>query len=93
MPKPTDSKLKHRAKALPWAVFLQGGAILGRRWAALSAKEREGLVRLMRESRGRVSNLSEKERRELRRLAGKLDLKGIGGDLLALRGRRRRKRR
>jgi hypothetical protein len=48
----------------------------------------------MRDSKGRLSNLSAKERDELRRLVRKADLKGLGRDLLALRGGRRgRKRR
>jgi hypothetical protein len=51
-------------------------------------------MRLMRDSRGRLSNLTGKEREELKRLVGKADLKGMGRDLLALRrGRRGRKRR
>jgi hypothetical protein len=55
------------------------------------------------ESRGRVSNLSLKQRAELRKLARKLDLKGMGRELWPLfrgsrgsrggRGRRGRKHR
>jgi hypothetical protein len=83
-----------RTKALPWAAALQVGMVLRRRWSNLSEKDRTRLVRLVRDSRGRLSNLTGKEREELRRLARKADLKGIGRDLLALRGRRRgRKRR
>ncbi len=83
-----------RVKALPWAVLLQTGAVLGKRWRSLSAKDRAQLARLTRQSRGRLGNLSEKERRELRRLVGKLDLKGVGRELLGLvRGGRKRKRR
>jgi hypothetical protein len=94
VPKSSESKLKRRVKVVPWAVLLQGGVILGRRWAALSAKERERLTRLVRKSGGRVSNLSVKERLELRKLARKLDVKGMGRELLPLvRGKRRGKRR
>jgi hypothetical protein len=83
-----------RTKSLPWAAALQAGMVLRGRWKALSQRDRDRLIRLMRDSRGRLSNLSGRERDELRRLVGKADLKGIGGDLLALRGRRRgRKRR
>lgn len=95
VPKPSESKLKSRARAVPWAMLLQGGVIVGERWAALSAKERERLVRLARQSRGRVSNLSAKERLELGKLARRLDVKGIGRDLLQLvrpRGRGRKRR-
>ena len=83
-----------RTKSLPWAAALQAGMVLRSRWKRLSEKDRQHVVGLLRQSRGRLSNLSRKERDELRRLAGKADLKGAGRDLLALRGgRRRRKRR
>ncbi len=84
-PSKSESKLKRGAKAVPWAALLQGTVIVGRRWAALSAKERARLTELLRESRGRVSNLSAKERLELRKLARKLDVRGMGRELVALR--------
>jgi hypothetical protein len=85
------SKLKTGVEAVPWAVLLRGGMIVGKRWTALSAKERARLAQLVRQSRGRVSNLSVKQRVELRKLARKLDLKGIGRELMPLvRGRRGR---
>ena len=82
-----------RAKALPWAALLQLGVAFGKRWRSLSERDRARLTGLVRESGGRLGNLSSKERKELRKLAGKLDLKGMGRELLALRGGRRRKRR
>ncbi len=92
-----DSKLKRTARAVPWVTLLQGGVIVGRRWAALSAKERARFTELVRESRGRLGNLSVKERMELRKLAHKLDIRSMGSELMALkrvrRSRRRRKRR
>jgi hypothetical protein len=81
------------AKALPWAALLQGTVVVGRRWQALSKAERERLTGLVRESGGRLGSLSEKERKELRKLAGKLDLRGMGDELMALRRRGRRGRR
>jgi hypothetical protein len=92
------SKSKHeRLKALPWAALLQGVVVIGRRWRSLSEKDRARLTRLVRDSHGRLGNLSTKERMELRRLARKLDLKGIGRELLGLarggRGARKRRRR
>ncbi len=94
VPKPSESKLKRRAKAVPWAMLLQGGVIVGKRWAALSAKERARLAQLVRDSRGRWGNLSARERLELRKLARKLDVKGMRRELLPLvRGKRRGKRR
>jgi hypothetical protein len=93
-PSKSDSKLERTAKAVPWAALLQVWVIVGRRWGALSRKERARFTELVRSSRGRVGNLSVRERLELRRLARKLDLKGMGRELVALkRGGRRRKRR
>ena len=80
-----------RVKALPWLALLQGAVVLGKRWRELSEKDRARLLGLARQSRGRVGNLSVKERYELRRLAHKLDVKGAGRELLGLvRGGRRR---
>jgi hypothetical protein len=88
---------RDRMKALPWAALLRVGVVIGRHWRGLSEKDRARLARLVRESGGRPGNLSQKERRELRRLAGKLNFKGMGRELLPLvRGRgggRRRRRR
>ncbi|MGO9489766.1 MAG: hypothetical protein ACLQBB_12145 [Solirubrobacteraceae bacterium] len=92
--KSKESKSRaERLKSLPWAAMLQGSVVVGRRWRALSAKDRERLTELARESRGRLGNLSVKERTELRKLARKLDLKGMGAELLALRRVRARRRR
>jgi hypothetical protein len=87
---------RERVRALPWAALLQAGFVIGKRWRALSERDRARLSRLVRDSRGRLGNLSVKERIELRKLAGKLDLKGMGGELATLlrsgRGRRKRRR-
>jgi len=86
-------KLK-RVKDLPWVLLLQMGVVLGRRWRSLSAKDRARLTKLTRESQGRLGNLSEKQRKELRKLVGKLDPKRTSRELVLLtRARRWRKRR
>jgi hypothetical protein len=82
-----------RARDLPWAVLLQVGVVLHSRWRRLSEKDRRRVIAMMRESQGRLGRLGTKERGELRRLVRKADLKGVGAELLALRGARRRKRR
>lgn len=88
-PATKSTSTRDRVKALPWAAALQGVVVVGKRWRALSQKDRARLTGLVRDSRGRLGNLSQKERKELRTLAGKIDLKGIGRDLLPLaRGRR-----
>jgi hypothetical protein len=90
----SSNQAASRLKALPWALLARAGMVVGERWTALSAKDRARLARLMRESRGRLGNLSERERNELRKLVRKLDLKGAGREMVPLlRGGRRRKRR
>jgi len=86
----TSSKSdRSRLKALPWAALLQAGVAIAQRWRTLSEKERTRLARLLRDSAGRPGNLSQKERKEVRKLAGKLDLKGLTRELLPpARGRR-----
>ncbi len=89
-----DKSKLQRVKDLPWALLLQMGLVLGKRWRSLSAKDRTRLTELTRESRGRLGNLSAKERRELKKLVGKLHPKRTARDLVLLtRARRRRKRR
>jgi hypothetical protein len=91
------SRLKSTAGAVPWLVVARTAMIVSKRWNALSGKERARVAELVRQSRGRTSNLSVKQRLELRKLAGKLDLKGLVRELSSLwrggRGRRGRKRR
>ncbi len=83
---------RSRLRALPWAALLKLGVTFGERWRALSPKERTRITDLLRSSRGRLGNLTAKERGELRKLVGKLDLKGIGRELVPLaRGRRKRR--
>jgi hypothetical protein len=89
-----DKSKLQRVKDLPWALLLQMGLVLGKRWRSLSAKDRTRLTELTRESRGRLDNLSAKERRELKKLVGKLHPKRTARDLVLLtRARRRRRRR
>ncbi len=102
MAKRSESKslVKSTVAAVPWLTLPRAAIVVSRRWNALSAKERARLAELVSESRGRISNLSVKERTELRKLARKLDLKGMGRELWPLfrgsrgsRGRRGRKHR
>jgi hypothetical protein len=97
--KPSKRSKRQRVKALPWGALLQAVFVIRRHWQSLSQKDRARLSSLARESGGRPSNLSAKERAELRKLAGKLDLKGLRRELGGLRrgrgagrGCRRRRR-
>jgi hypothetical protein len=80
---------RDRLKAVPWAVLLQSGLVVGRRVSALSAKDRRRLGSLLRQSRGWPGTLSERERAELKKLIGKLDPGGIGREMVPLLRRRR----
>jgi hypothetical protein len=89
---------RQRVKALPWAALAQAVFAIRRHWQSLSEKDRARVSGLVRESGGRWGNLSSKERAELRKLAGKLDLKGLRRELSGLRrgagaGRRCRRHR
>ncbi len=83
-----------RLRAIPWTMMLRVGLALGRRVTALSAKDRRRLAALVRQSRGRPGNLSDRERHELMAIVGELDLLGVVRELslLSRRGRRRRRR-
>ena len=90
---PSAKQASSRLKAVPWAVLARVGVLVGKRWTALSAKERARLASLVRGTRGRPGNLSARERNELRKLVRKLDLRGAGRELLPLlRGGKRRGR-
>jgi len=87
-------KRSSRLKALPWAALLRAVIAAGERWRRLSEKDRARLTRLVRDSRGRLGQLSSKERDEMRKLVAKLDLKGMATDVLTpLRAGRRKRRR
>ena len=88
-----SSKQVSRLKVMPWALLARTSFLVAMRWVALSASERARLASLVRQSRGRPSNLSTRERAELRRLVAKLDLAGAGRELMPiLRGGKRSRR-
>lgn len=81
-------------KGAPWLVLIQAALAARERWAVLEPAERTELARLIRTTRGRPANLTPLEKAELRRLIGRLDLPGLGKDLLPVvaRGGRRKRR-
>jgi len=88
------SKAGELLDALPLAELLQGTIALASRWMRLSRKDRSRLLGLLTESKGVVTRLTPKERKELRRLLGKLDVAGLSRELSGLsRGWRKRRRR
>jgi hypothetical protein len=80
------------ARRFPWLMALEAGKIAHEHWNLLTASERSRLGALIRKSKGRVSNLTARERADLRRLAGKLDLPGAGRKMVPFGGTLRRKR-
>jgi hypothetical protein len=88
------AKTAARLKALPWMMLARAGVVVGKRWTALTGKERARLAELLRNSRGRTGNLNTRERAELRKLVRKLDLRGAARELMPLfrAGGKRRKR-
>jgi len=79
-----SSKAGELLDSLPLSELLQGAIALTSRWIRLSAKERSRLLGLLAESKGVLTRLTPKERKELRRLLGKLDLAGLSRELTGL---------
>jgi hypothetical protein len=92
------SKAGELLESMPLTELLQGAIAVTGRWIRLTAKERSRMLDLLVQSKGVVTKLSPKERKELRRLLGKLDLAGLSRELSGLtrdwrkhRGRGRRR--
>ena len=83
-----------RLRPVPWLMAVQAVMVANEHWTEqLSAAERTRLRRLMAKSKGLPQNLTEKERAEVKRLVGKLDLPGAGRKLIPFAAGARRKRR
>jgi hypothetical protein len=68
-------------RAIPWAVLLELAVLAREHWDRLTPGERAHLAALVRKSRARPGNLTPAERRDVRRLAAKLDLPTLGRNL------------
>jgi hypothetical protein len=83
-----------RLRPVPWLMALQMALIANEHWTEnLSAPERARLRRLLAKSKGLPRNLTEKERAEVKKLVGKLDVPGVGRKVLpfAASGRKRKR--
>lgn len=69
-------------KAIPWALLLEIAMILRDRWMQLNPHDRAELADIVKRSKGRPSNLTERERRRLGVLVRKLEPVAVGRDLL-----------
>lgn len=65
-------------KAIEWSVALELVMLAREHLDHLTSGEREHLIALLRKSRGRPGNLTAQERRDIRRLAGRLELVELG---------------
>ena len=84
-----------RLRAVPWLLLFEvARGVQSHVMDTLSPRERRRVAEILRKSRGRPGNVTPAEREELRRLAGKLDLKRMGRDIApkVIAGRRRRRR-
>jgi hypothetical protein len=91
---PGNVEAMPRLRPVPWLMAVQAALTANEHWTEqLSAPERKRLLRLLTQSKGLPRNLSEKERAEVKKLVGKLDLPAAGRKLLpfAATGRKRRR--
>lgn len=79
---PTKRGVPGSVKAIPWALLLEISMILRDRWMTLNPHDRAELADIVRKSKGRPSNLTDRERRRLGVLVRKLEPAGLGRDLL-----------
>ena len=83
-----------KLRPVPWLIAVQAVLVANEHWTEqLSAAERTRLRRLLLKSKGRPSNLTAKERNDVKRLVGKLDVPGAGRKLLPFAAGARKRRR
>jgi hypothetical protein len=84
-----------RIRAVPWLLLFEAARTLHSHvMGTLSPRERRRVTEILRASHGNPMNVTTAERAELREIAGKLDLKSVGQDLVPhfMRHARRRRR-
>jgi hypothetical protein len=77
-------------RALSVALALELATTARTHWNMLTPGERAHLGDLVKKSKGRPQNLTPRDRKDLRRLVGKLDLPMLGRSLVTARTRHRR---
>jgi hypothetical protein len=84
-----------RLRAVPWLLLFEvGRGVHSHVMDSLSPAERRRVGEILRKSKGNPTHVTPREREELRRLAGKLDFKRLGRDLVprVVTSQRRRRR-
>jgi hypothetical protein len=71
-------------RTVPWLMMLEAALVARDHWGRLEGSDRRELARIVRESRMRPSALSERDRGELKRIVGQLDLLTAGRRVLPL---------
>jgi len=75
-------RLRLGGRAIPWLVLLELAQVAQRHWNNLTPGERAHLTALIKKSGGRPGNLTARDKDDVKRLAGKLDVPGMGRNLL-----------
>jgi hypothetical protein len=78
-----------RLRPAPWWVVLELANLAHHEWRELPAADRDKLTRLAVKSRGLPTNLTPRERAEVKRILGRVDLKRVARDLVPKAVRRR----
>jgi hypothetical protein len=82
-----------RLRAIPWLLLLEiARTVHSHVMDSLSPADRRRVTQILRKSKGNPVNVTPREREDLRRIAGKLDLKRLGTDIAprVVTGRKRR---
>jgi hypothetical protein len=80
-----------RFRALPWLLLYELANVAHAQWQDLPAGDRDKLTRLAVKSRGLPTNLTARERAEVKRILGRIDLQHVVRQVVpkALAGRAR----
>ena len=78
-----------RLRAFQWMILLDVVLVARQHWELLEPADKRRLTEIMRNAR----NLSARDRKDLRRIASKLELLGAGRELMPIIGKRARKKR
>jgi hypothetical protein len=78
-------------RGVPWLLVLEGAFVAREHWQHLAPDERDRLRELIVKSKGRPGNLASHERDEVKWLVAKLDVPGIGKEMIPFVGKRKRR--
>ncbi|MEA2353885.1 MAG: hypothetical protein QOD61_14 [Solirubrobacteraceae bacterium] len=78
-----------RLRPAPWWILFELVTVAHAEWRGLSATDRDKLSRLAIKSRGLPTNLTARERAEIKRILSKIDVKRVAKDMVPKVVRRR----